>query len=206
MKVLIIEDQPAIQVIVAEEILKIEPNAQIISYNGIKEAIDFLENGNVVDFVISDLELKNGYNTQILIYCGENRLPMMVYSSHVNKVLMLEIEANNVQCYVSKKSEFHTLKLGITSLFNNESYFCPTVLKTIQSNTAFKSTERLDLTKSQKKIIDLLSKGFNREESAKMLNIKNTTLNNQIARAREKNLCENMEELIRRYNFWDYSE
>jgi hypothetical protein len=39
-----------------------------------------------------------------------------------------------------------------------------------------------------------------------MLNIKLNTLNTQIARAREVNDCENLEELIRRYKFWDNTD
>jgi DNA-binding CsgD family transcriptional regulator len=64
----------------------------------------------------------------------------------------------------------------------------------------------LILTTGQKKILDLLAKGFTRLETKEMLNIKLNTLNNQIARAREVNDCENLEELIRRYKFWDNTD
>lgn len=205
MKVLIIDDHLAIQKIVKDEVLQIQPDAEIIACSSFEDAINFLNCEGNVDYVISDLELKVGCNSEIMNICRQNRLPLMVYSSHVNKVLMLEVEANRVKCYVSKGSEFYTLGLGISALFRNESYFCPIVLGTIQSRTKFKSTERLEITKGQKKILELLSKGFNREEVAQILKIKNTTLNNQIARAREMNFCENMEELIRRFNFWDHS-
>lgn len=75
-----------------------------------------------------------------------------------------------------------------------------------ESNTSFKETEKLILTSGQKKIVDLLAKGFTRLDAKEMLNIKLNTLNNQIARAREVNDCENLEELIRRYKFWDNTD
>jgi DNA-directed RNA polymerase specialized sigma24 family protein len=61
----------------------------------------------------------------------------------------------------------------------------------------------LALTGGQKVVLEVLAKGFNRAEASKILNIKMTTLNNHIARARELNDCENFEELLRRYRFWD---
>lgn len=74
---------------------------------------------------------------------------------------------------------------------------------TIESKSEFKETEKLDLTKGQKAALEVLIRGFNREEAADILNISLNTLNNHIARAREMNNCENFEELLRRYRFWD---
>jgi DNA-binding CsgD family transcriptional regulator len=54
-------------------------------------------------------------------------------------------------------------------------------------------------------VIHLLAEGFNRQEVAELLTIKLNTVNNHIARAREFNGCENLEDLLRRYRFWDYS-
>jgi DNA-binding CsgD family transcriptional regulator len=61
----------------------------------------------------------------------------------------------------------------------------------------------LELTKGQKAVLEILIRGFNREEAANSLKISLNTLNNHIARAREMNNCENFEELLRRYRFWD---
>jgi DNA-binding CsgD family transcriptional regulator len=62
------------------------------------------------------------------------------------------------------------------------------------------------LTKGQKAVMEVLIRGFNREEAADILKITLNTLNNHIARAREINNCENFEELLRRYRFWDSIE
>jgi len=61
----------------------------------------------------------------------------------------------------------------------------------------------LFLSNGQKAVIEVMAKGHNRLETAKILKIKKATINNHIARAREINECENFEELLRRYRFWD---
>jgi DNA-binding NarL/FixJ family response regulator len=73
----------------------------------------------------------------------------------------------------------------------------------MESKEIYKETERLSLSKGQKAVLEVLAKGFNRKEAAKLLKIKESTLNNHIARARVTNFCENYEELLRRYRFWD---
>jgi hypothetical protein len=73
----------------------------------------------------------------------------------------------------------------------------------MKSKEIYKETERLSLSKGQKAVLEVLAKGFNRKEAAKLLKIKEYTLNNHIARARVTNFCENYEELLRRYRFWD---
>jgi DNA-binding NarL/FixJ family response regulator len=128
----------------------------------------------------------------------------MVYTSHVNKVLIKELENFNVNSYASKISGIEALREGIVSLLVGKSYQCPLVVSTIESTDNFKETEKLTLTPGQKVVLEVVAKGFNREEAAKILKIKMNTLNNHIARARDLNDCENFEELLRRYRFWDH--
>jgi DNA-binding NarL/FixJ family response regulator len=135
--------------------------------------------------------------------CNNKKIPCMIYSSHVNMVLIKELENYNVCCYVSKTSGVDALLSGVESLLNVKKYQCPLVKSTIESKSEFKETEKLDLTKGQKAVLEVLIRGFNREEAAKILKISPNTLNNHIARAREMNNCENFEELLRRYRFWD---
>jgi len=61
----------------------------------------------------------------------------------------------------------------------------------------------LFLSEGQKTVLAVMAKGNNREETAKFLKIKKSTINNHIARAREINDCRNLDELLRRYRFWD---
>ncbi len=127
----------------------------------------------------------------------------MIYSSHVNKVLITELLMINVNCYVSKTSGIDSLKRGIEMLLQRQKFYCRLVMSTIESKEEFKQTEKLFLSNGQKTVLEVLAKGHNRVETAKILRIKKSTINNHIARAREINDCENFEELLRRYRFWD---
>ena len=206
MTILLVDDHPAIQSLVKQHILAFSPNADVMGCFNINDAKQLFSRQTKIDFVISDLELLEGCNLDVLNICHRNRIPCMIYSSHVNKVLLNEAEKLGVNCYVSKKSELEHLDKGLIALFTKKQYYCSIVKRMKESNTSFKETKKLILTSGQKKIVDLLAKGFTRLDAKEMLNIKLNTLNNQIARAREVNDCENLEELIRRYKFWDNTD
>ena len=109
----------------------------------------------------------------------------------------------NVNCYVSKTSVIDSLKRGIEMLLQRQKFYCRLVMYTIESKEKYKQTEKLFLSNGQKAVLEVLAKGHNRVETAKILRIKKSTINNHIARAREINDCENFEELLKRYRFWD---
>jgi DNA-binding NarL/FixJ family response regulator len=206
MTILLIDDHPGIQSLVKQHILAFAPNAEVIGCFNVNEAKQLFSSQTKIDFVISDLELVEGCNLDVLNICHHNRIPCMIYSSHVNKVLLNEAEKLRVNCYVSKQSDLSHLDKGLKALFTNKKYYCSIVQRMKESNTSFKETKKLILTSGQKKIVDLLAKGFTRLDAKEMLKIKLNTLNNQIARAREVNDCGNLEELIRRYKFWDNTD
>jgi DNA-binding NarL/FixJ family response regulator len=203
MKILLIDDHYAILSILEQSILKIVPSAEVISCLSLIEATPLLTRENQINYVITDLELFKGYNLEILRVSKILRIPSLIYSSHVNQILLSEANKLNVKCYISKKSNLIHLELGLKALLKGSIYFCPEVLKVQDSNNQFKETQKLEITKGQKKIVDLLSKGYSRFEIRDILNISLNTVNNQIARARELNDCSNTEELLRRFNFWD---
>lgn len=203
MKILILDDHDAIGVFVSQLVTSIVPNATILLCNTIESAISLINAPTSVDYVICDLELNLGCNTLIPELCNDRKIRCMIYSSHVNKVLIQELHKYNVCCYVSKTSGIEALRSGIDALLNDKKYQCSLVQSTIASTSAFKEIEKLDLTNGQKAVMEVLVRGFNREEAADILKITLNTLNNHIARAREMNNCENFEELIRRYRFWD---
>jgi len=206
MTILLIDDHPAIQALVKQHILAFSSNAEVISCFTVNDAKQLFSSLTKIDFVISDLELVEGCNLDVLTICHHNRIPCMIYSSHVNKVLLNEAEKLGVNCYVSKKSVLEHLDKGLKALLTGTQYQCSIVQRMKESNTSFIETKKLILTTGQKKILNILAQGFTRLDAKEMLNIKLNTLNNQIARAREVNDCGNLEELIRRYKFWDNTD
>jgi len=206
MRILIFDDHEAIQFIVKQYIDNIIPNAEVIRCSNLEIAKSIIKTPPGIDFAICDLEINSGANILIPEMCFERNIPYMVYSSHVNKVLISELKNINVNSYVSKTSGVDSLKRGIEMLLNRQKFYCHLVLTTMESKEEFKQTERLYLSEGQKSVLEVMAKGHNREETAKFLKIKKTTINNHIARAREINDCENFEELLRRYRFWDSIE
>jgi len=203
MKILILDDHDAIRVFVSQLVTSIVPNATIFQSNSSESAISSINATSSVDFVICDLELNFGCNTLIPELCNGRKIPCMIYSSHVNMVLIQELEKYNVCCYVSKISGIEALRSGVDALLNGKKYQCSLVKSTIESPSEFKLTQKLDLTDGQKAVLEVLKHGFNRVEAADILKVSLNTMNNHIARARETNNCENFEELLRRYRFWD---
>ena len=203
MKILVLDDHDAIRVFVSQLVTSIVPHATIFFSNSIESAIPSIHGNSSVDFVICDLELNFGCSTLIPELCNDRKIPCMIYSSHVNMVLIQELKKFNVCCYVSKTSGIEALRSGVDALLNRKKFQCSLVKSTIESKSEFKETKKLELTKGQKAALEVLIRGFNREEAADILKISLNTLNNHIARARETNNCENFEELLRRYRFWD---
>ena len=203
MRILIFDDHEAIQYFVKQQIENIVPKAEILRCSTLESAKSLITTPPGIDFAICDLEINSGSNISIPEMCFDRNIAYMVYSSHVNKVIVSELLKINVNCYVSKTSGVDSLKRGIEMLLNRQKFNCHLVMSTIESKEEFKQTERLFLSNGQKAVIEVMAKGHNRLETAKILKIKKATINNHIARAREINECENFEELLRRYRFWD---
>jgi DNA-binding NarL/FixJ family response regulator len=203
MRILILDDHEAIQQFIKQKVIEIIPNATIIFCSTTECATRVISEFPKIDFAICDIEIKSGANLVIPELCFDNAIPYMIYSSHVNMVLVSQLNELQVNCYVSKTSNIDFLKKGLEILFSKQKYYCPLVLSTMNSQVVFKETEKLFLSPGQKSVLKVMAKGYNREEVSKMLNLKKSTINNHIARARTLNDCENFDELIRRYKFWD---
>lgn len=204
MKFVLLDDHHAILLFLQQTIVDIIPSAEVVLCSTIHDAKIAINELDSSAFVICDLEVNSGRNTAIPELCAELSINCMVYSSHVDKVLLLELENCKVRVYVSKLSKFESLQKGIESLVLGNKYYCPFVTETSASKEESIETDKLQLTEGQIRVLNVMVKGFNRVQAAKILRITLTTLNNHIARAREMNDCENFDELLRRFRYWDY--
>jgi DNA-binding NarL/FixJ family response regulator len=203
MRILILDDHEAIQQFIKQKVTEIIPNATIICCTTTECATKVIYGFPHINFAICDIEIKSGANLAIPELCYNNDIPYMIYSSHVNMVLVSQLKELKVNCYVSKTSSIDFLKKGLEILFSKQNYYCPLVLSTMNSQEEFKETEKLFLSLGQKSVLKVMAQGYNREEVSRLLKLKKSTINNHIARARTVNDCENFDELIRRYKFWD---
>ena len=203
MKILILDDHEAIRFVVKQYVLDVLPNAEIFEYATIPEALEHFSQRLPVDCVISDLELTEGCNPSLMETARTNAKPVLIFSSHVNKMLIELFERYEVPCYVSKTPGIEALKRGIQALLHGESYFCPLVIQTKLSTSTYKETAPLKLTKGQIKVLNVIKQGHNRKSAAEILKISATTVDNHIAKARDINECDSQEELMRRFRFWE---
>jgi len=204
MNVLIIDDHEMILMVLSNMVLELLPNARVFKCKTKEDAKKFFLDINKIDFAICDLQLTNGCSTEIPELFARNNIPVMIYSSHTNRSIINEIIDLGVKVFVSKTASLVEARKGLNAVIDNTTYFCSLVTKTMECSESSKPAFKLVLTKSQKLVLDILSQGFNREECARRLNLKITTVNNHIAHARELNDCYNLEELLRRYRIWDY--
>jgi len=201
MKLLLLEDHEAIRETVIRYIHEINPTLLVLEANNVEDADHVIQNTKI-NYAICDLELTKGCNINPIEALFRERVPFMVYSSHVNKSLIKELESAKVRCYVSKQSNLSEFKKGLEALFNGGRHYCPIVTETRMSKRTEDNTGRLRLSKSEKKVIELLSAGLTRVEIARQLFLELATINNHIFRARVANGCHNTSDLLRRYRFW----
>jgi DNA-binding NarL/FixJ family response regulator len=203
MKIVILDDHHAILQFLKQKVNEVLPSADVVLCSTIHEAKMTIDDAQRPGCLICDLQINAGRSTAIPEYCSRLEIPFMVYSSHVDKVLLQELKKCGVCVYVSKLSRIEFLQRGIEALVVGENYFCPFVSATMDANEKFKETEKLILTEGQFRVMEVMLKGYNRVIAANMLHISLSTLNNHIARAREMNDCENFDELLRRFRYWD---
>jgi DNA-binding NarL/FixJ family response regulator len=205
MKILILDDHAAIRDCVKRKILDINPNVEFFECSSIHEGDQVRKSDDhSIDYAVCDLDLKSGCNTEFIESTIRDGIPVMVYSAHVNRAIIEKLESLKVTCYVAKISNVENLHIGLKSLFEGKSFQCPIVQQSKQSTEEFKEIDRLSLTKAQKRVLKVLDEGFDRIETSRKLSLSLTTVNNHIARARELNDCKSLDELMRRYRFWDY--
>lgn len=203
MDILILDDHEVIRLVIKQKVLEIAPNANFHEYSTVTEAEAHITKNLPLDYVVSDLELTEGCNLKLMKAARSFGIPLLIFSSHVNKDLLNRIQDQNVPCYVSKTSGADALMLGLQALLQGQTYYCPKVIQTINSTESYKETKELTLTEGQIKVLKEIQKGYSRKEVAKLLKIKVTTVANQVAKAREINDCFSQEELMRRFRFWE---
>lgn len=202
MKILVLEDHAAIRDTIKRFIYEINPSADVIEHGCVHSVMESKEHFN---YAICDLELDKGCNTDVINRLTSYLIPVMIYSTHVNKVLTNTLNSKFIYSYVSKMSSISALQKGIEALLTGRNFTCPIVNATMNSNNDYLATDKLVLTQAQIRLLTIINNGFTREEAAEKLKNSITTVNNHIARARAINGCRSLEELLRRYRFGDYN-
>ncbi|MEY3824901.1 MAG: hypothetical protein RLZZ13_863 [Pseudomonadota bacterium] len=197
---LLLDDHPGI-IDYLNTILKIDFGVvKLIKAKTIEYAKVILEEDSV-DFVICDLQIRTGKSTVIPSLCSEKNIPFMVYSSHVNYSLYMDLKSLGVKSYVSKASESEYLKMGISSLFTGDFYACPLVLSEVKEEGK-SDCPRPILSEAEIRMIRAYGDGLTTNQVADRLFLQPVTIRNHRARVIERNRC-SFRELLFRFNYWE---
>ncbi len=202
MRILILEDHPSI-LLVLQQIIKgeINPTIEIISFNDSDSAINFLKS-NKTDAVISDIQINNTKQIDIIRECNIQKIPCMVFSSHINPTIIQHCESFNTNVIVSKSSTVEELKLGIRKLLAKEIYRCSLSNQVSQRKSRISEfTPKVDFSAAEEFVILAQIEGKSTIELSKETRKSKYTIRNQRMSLIEKNGC-TMEEIVRRYLFW----
>ena len=202
MRILIIDDHPAIHRFLEQTLNEVVSACELTITSTVNEAARAIEDLDV-DFAVCDLQIVTGKSLVIPALCSEKEIPFMVYSSHVNLDLVESLDKLGVSCYVSKSSSYEEFVDGVRALIGGGSFFCSVVKKTRREDRKDLPLPRLNFSKKQGQVLSLLASGFTQQEVSEKLFISERTVQNHLSMLRDSNKCSSTTELLRRYTFWE---
>jgi DNA-binding NarL/FixJ family response regulator len=200
-KLVLLDDHPAILELLKARIQKIEPNSSVVTFTEVENCMQYISQ-NRPNFVITDLHIHVGKSLALPKYCFEHGIPFMVYTSYVQYTLLKSLEDLNCRVFVSKSSSIMELEEGIFHLIQNLPYRCSS------AGTKRDLAEFIEdiipqpiVTEAELKVLQLLVEGLTTAEISEALNLSKHTIKNHCTHLKVKNAC-TLHELIRRYIYW----
>ncbi len=202
MKLLIVEDHPGIYYLLQMIAKEISPGIEINYFSDWKEAINSFQE-SMPDRVITDIQIGDLKQLDMIDECTKLKLPLMVFSSHINPTILQHCHEQRVLVVVSKSAPIEDLKKGVLHLIREKRYRCS--VSDMNSNMlSFLRDDdipRVNFTEAEEFVIWAQIEGKTTVELSKETNKSKYTIRNQRMRLMEKNEC-TMEELVRRYLYW----
>ncbi len=201
MKIVILDDHQVIQEILGELVLMVCEKADLFYFTELLPAIQFISREKP-NFVITDLQIADKKQLDVVRLCDSLKIPYMVYTGYVNGYIVNECDAYSCVSYVSKSSSKLELKTGIDSLFKRNVFRCSNVKKYMNRNPKLLDyIPEVYCTKSEEDVLNGIIEGETSEETANRLGKSIYTVRNQRISLMHKNEC-SIEEIIKRYLFW----
>lgn len=204
MKVLILDDHPAMNHVVESAVRKTNPSVDIISCTDLLHAKALIKNLQPA-FVITDIQIFGEKQIVIPELCNELLIPYMVYTSHLNISVYRSCVENNVKVFISKSSMLSELEVGVKNLFNGNRYNCSSTTAYLNRNDLqFDIIPKVKFSHSELPVIIGHIRGYTTIQIANEMKKSKHTVRNQRINLMHRNDC-SMEEIARRYLYW-YSE
>lgn len=155
------------------------------------------------EFVITDIQIGDYKQLEIIETCSQYEIPFMVFSSHINQTILQHCENHNAQVVVAKSAPIQDLKLGIQNLLLKQPFRCE-ICKNISNSTGriSEQTPKPIFSYSEEFVILAQIEGKSTIELSNETKKSKYTIRNQRMKLMQKNDC-TMEELVRRYLFWN---
>jgi len=201
MRFLILEDHPAIQLVLEQTISKLYPDSELEFHNNTENALESLITQEF-NFVITDIQIRDKKDLELAQKCKEKEIPFLVYTSHLNRTIIELCMNLGCSSYVCKSSEVEELKAGITAMLEGLKYNCTNTKQYIKdAKSRNDSIPKVNFTDAEYPIIMAQINGESTIELSKRLNKSKSTIRNQRIHLMLKNDC-SMEEVARRFLFW----
>ncbi|HNC23847.1 MAG TPA: response regulator transcription factor [Opitutaceae bacterium] len=180
-RLIIVEDQAAVREMLAE-ILRLDPNYQLIGESGDGQSAVNLCLEAKPDLLILDAKLP-GLNGVDVLRRVAKKLPNMrvlVFSGYENPVLVREMLEAGAHGFVEKTAGLVEFKKGLETVANGGTYFGPAVaalLRDVVANPDASSASDF-LTDREREILQLVAESHSTREIAAKLGISVKTVDN----------------------------
>ena len=201
MKILIVEDHPSVSHIVDMMIKEISAAIEVEHHIHWKKALESIQS-NTPDCVITDIQIGEQKQLNMMVECHENKIPFMVFSSFINPTILGYCEDYRARVVVAKSAPIEEVKQGLKCLINNHRYRCSICRElTHTQNEKMEDTPKVIFSPAEEFVILAQIDGKTTVQLSLETKKSKYTIRNQRMSLMEKNGC-TMEEIARRYLFW----
>ena len=160
---------------------------------------------NSPDFVITDIQIGEHKQLDVLMDCFEKKIPSMVFSSYINSTILSHCEQYKARVVVAKSAPLEELKKGLQSLLNNHRFRCSVCNQLNDAKGRLtEDTPKVIFSPAEEFVILAQIEGKTTLQLSNETKKSKYTIRNQRMSLMEKNGC-TMEEIARRYLFWHTS-
>jgi DNA-binding NarL/FixJ family response regulator len=181
-RLVIVEDQTAIREMLVE-ILRLDPNYQLVGEAGDGQAAVQLVLETQPDLIVLDAKLP-GLNGVDILRRVAKKLPntrVLVFSGHENPVLVRDMLEAGAHGFVEKTAGLFEFKKGLETVANGGTYFGPAVaalLRNVVANPTAVNNAPDFLTDREREILQLVAESHSTREIALKLGISVKTVDN----------------------------
>lgn len=202
MRFLILEDHPAIQLVLEQTITKLFPKSELEIHSSIESALDSFKS-NDFNYVVTDIQIGDKKDLELAQKCQEKSTPFLVYTSHLNRTIIEMCINLGCHSYVCKSSNVEELKAGLKAMVKGSKFNCSHTKQYIQDAKSRNDfIPEVQYTDAEYPIIMAQINGESTIELSKRLNKSKSTIRNQRIHLMLKNDC-SMEEIARRFLYWN---